>query len=299
MSTLSCSQHAPTDGIAPAIGMTGADDTGPNRILKIGLVGFGAVGQDVGQRLLRGDVPGVTLAAISVVDPLKTQARLQIMGAAVPVMDLPSLVATSDIVCECASVDGLPDIVDAVLRAGKTLIAISVSALPRCGNIAALTQRYGGRLRIAGGGLAGLDIIRTVCEDSVDSIHLTTTFRPQSLAHDPYTLSQGFDFSRTPDGPVQVFDGTVRDAAEAFPRHFNVAFALSLGGIGPERTRVSVWVDPAVEGTVQGVEVRADSADLTLVSRTRPSRSYRSSRIVAPSVIAALRTYVAPIHVGS
>jgi aspartate dehydrogenase len=293
VSTLSGNQTQPCDADGTV------DAQRAHRPLKVGLIGFGAVGQDVGERLLRGDVPGVTLVGIAVVDRFKTQARLQAMGADVAVMDIATLVATADIVCECASVDGMPAIVDAVLRAGKTLIAISVTALPRCGNIAELTQRYGGQLRIAGGGLAGLDIIRTVCEDHVDSIHLTTTFRPQSLAHDPYTVGQGFDFTTPPLGPVKVFEGTVRAAAEAFPRHFNVAFALSLGGIGQDRTQVSVWVDPAVEGTVQAVEVRADAADLTLVSRTRPSRAYRSSRIVAPSVVAALRSYVSPIHVGS
>lgn len=271
-----------------------------NAALRVGIVGFGAIGEDVGARLLRNDVPNVQLAAVCVKDAARAQARLRAIGGGdVPVLPLAQLVETCDIVCECASVDAFAEIARTVLGAGKTLIAISVSALPRCPELAELATATGGKLRIAGGGLAGLDILRAVCEDDVHSVHLTTRFRPQSMAHDPYVRSQGLDLTQPLDSAVQIFEGNVRAAALAFPRHFNVAFALSLAGIGPDRTQVSVYVDPAVEGTVQAVEVRADSADLTLVSRTRPSRAYRSSRIVAPSVVAALRTYTQPIHVGS
>jgi aspartate dehydrogenase len=273
---------------------------GSARALRVGLVGMGAVGEDVAARLLRGDVPGVRLAAVCVNDASRARARLAALNAPdVAVLPLAELVEACDIVCECASVDAFADIARAVLGAGKTLIAISVSALPRCPDLVDLATRHGGQLRVAGGGLAGLDILRAVCEDDVHSVHLTTRFRPQSMAHDPYVRSRGVDCASLNDQAIEVFSGTVREAARAFPRHFNVAFALSLAGIGPDRTTVTVMLDPNVEGTVQSVEVKADSADLTLESRTRPSRIYRSSRIVAPSVVAALRTYVAPIHVGT
>jgi aspartate dehydrogenase len=273
---------------------------GTAKALRVGLVGMGAVGEDVAARLVRGDVPGVRLVAVCVNDASRATERLAALNAHdVPVMPLADLVAACDIVCECASVDAFAGIARAVLGAGKTLIAISVSALPRCPDLVDLATRYGGQLRVAGGGLAGLDILRAVCEDEVHSVHLTTRFRPQSMAHDPHVRAQGIDFASLGAQPVTVFEGTVSAAALAFPRHFNVAFALSLAGIGPDRTTVTVMLDPNVEGTVQSVQVKADSADLTLESRTRPSRRYRSSRIVAPSVMAALRTYVAPIHVGT
>src|SRR5579871_892216 len=88
-------------------------------------------------------------------------------------------------------------------------------------------------------------------------------------------------------------------SAAAFPRHFNVAVTLSLGGIGLERTTVEVWVDPDVPGAIHQVEVDAEDIGLTMISRNRPSANPRTSRIVVPSVLAALRALIAPLQVGS
>ena len=87
--------------------------------------------------------------------------------------------------------------------------------------------------------------------------------------------------------------------AAAFPRHFNVAVALSLGGIGYERTTVEVWVDAEIQGAIHEVEVDSEDIGLTMISRNVPSANPRTSRIVAPSVLAALRGLVAPVIVGS
>jgi aspartate dehydrogenase len=98
---------------------------------------------------------------------------------------------------------------------------------------------------------------------------------------------------------VKVFEGSAGEAAAAFPRHFNVAIALSLGGIGFDRTTVEIWVDPDIGGAIHTVEVDAEDIGLTMQSRNRPSANPRTSRIVSPSILAALRSLVAPVQVGS
>ena len=61
-----------------------------------------------------------------------------------------------------------------------------------------------------------------------------------------------------------------------------------------------VLADPGVPGAVHHVEVEAADIQLSLTSRNRPSAtSPRTSRAVAPSVMAALRALVAPVQVGS
>ena len=81
--------------------------------------------------------------------------------------------------------------------------------------------------------------------------------------------------------------------------HFNVAVSLSLAGIGFDKTTVEVWADPDIPGAIHHVEVDGDDISLTLESRNRPSQNPRTSRIVAPSIIAAIRALVAPVTVGS
>ena len=54
-----------------------------------------------------------------------------------------------------------------------------------------------------------------------------------------------------------------------------------------------------VNGMAYPVELEGDDIGLTMTSRNRPSENPRTSRIVAPSIIAALRGLVAPVTSGS
>ena len=46
------------------------------------------------------------------------------------------------------------------------------------------------------------------------------------------------------DAPIK--DQAARDAAKGFPANLNVAVALSLAGIGSDRTTLQIWADPTV-----------------------------------------------------
>src|SRR5690606_21042416 len=137
-------------------------------------------------------------------------------------------------------------------------------------------------------------------EAGISDVSLPSRIRPDSLAKEPYVRSQGLDFSTPPKEAVRVFHGTAREAAAAFPRHFNVAVALSLAGVGLDRTQIEVWCDPDIPGAIHHVEVDAEAVRLDMTAFNRPSPANRNtSRIVAPSIMAALRNMVSPIRVGS
>jgi aspartate dehydrogenase len=129
---------------------------------------------------------------------------------------------------------------------------------------------------------------------------LKSRIKPSSMAHEPYVLERGHDFTKElPKAPIKIFEGTAGEAAGHFPRHFNVAVSLSLAGIGFDRTTVEIWIDPDIPGAIHQVELDGEDIGLTMTSRNRPSENPRTSRIVAPSIIAALRAMVAPVVSGS
>ncbi|WP_050427243.1 aspartate dehydrogenase domain-containing protein [Pseudomonas syringae] len=273
---------------------------GKKNKLRIGLAGFGGVGRQLAECLLRGDVPGAVLSGVTSSDLEKARLALNGLGGGyIPVTPLALMLEGVDLVVECATAEAFPAIAEAVLVAGKRLVAVSVAALPNYPGLEALATLHGGRIHVASGGLPGLDAVRAVKEGHIDFVRLRTTFRPESLANEPFVRGLGFDFTVPPKEPVKVFEGTAREAGVAFPRHFNVGITLSLAGIGFDKTEIEVWVDSDVEGAVQHIEVKADIADLTLISRNRPSKNPRTSRIVAPSVLAVIRTYLSSIQVGS
>ena len=268
--------------------------------VRVGLAGFGNVGQELARRLTASVIPEANLAAAAARDlgrANENAARFSPRPEIVPLAELPAL---ADIVVECATAESFPEIAHAVLTAGKYLIAVSAGGVPNCPEMIELARAHGGRVRIASGAMPGLDIIRCAAEGGIRSVHLRSRIKPDSMARERYVLDRGHDFAtRPPTEPVKVFEGSAGEAAAAFPRHFNVAVSLSLAGIGFDRTTVEIWVDPAIGGAIHHVEVEGEDIALTLESRNRPSPNPRTSCIVAPSIIAAIRALVAPVTVGS
>ena len=268
--------------------------------LTVALAGFGNVGRDLARRLVAGIIPEVRLTAISARDLEKARTGALDLNAQLAVVPVAELPEHAEVIVECATGEALPAIAEAALSAGRTLIPVSVGALAAHPEILDLAAQHGGRIRIATGALPGLDAVRIAAEGGIESLTLTSRIRPESLAGEAYVLGRGFDLSTPPAEAVEVFDGTALEAAGAFPRHFNVATALALAGIGFDRTRIVVFADPAVAGTVHNVEVRGRDVELSLTSRNLPSpENPHTSRAVAPSVMAALRALIAPVHVGS
>ncbi len=96
-----------------------------------------------------------------------------------------------------------------------------------------------------------------------------------------------------------MFEGSARDGARGFPANVNVAAALALAGIGPDRTRLEIWADPTVTRNTHTIEVEADSARFRMTIENIPSENPRTGRITALSVIACLDGLVAPLRIGT
>jgi aspartate dehydrogenase len=121
---------------------------------------------------------------------------------------------------------------------------------------------------------------------------------PRGLAGAPYLEANGIAVEGL-NAPKRVFAGSAREAAAGFPANVNVAAALSLAGIGPDRTMMEIWADPSVDRNCHMIEVDSDSARFTLSIENVPSENPRTGRITALSVLAALRKLHAPLRVGS
>jgi aspartate dehydrogenase len=143
-----------------------------------------------------------------------------------------------------------------------------------------------------------LDAVSAAAEGRIHSVRMTTRKPPGGLAGAPYLELNGISVEGL-NGPKRVFAGTAREAAAGFPANVNVAAALSLAGIGPDRTLIEIWADPSVTRNCHSIEVEADSARFTLSIENIPSDNPKTGKIVALSVLAALRKLSAPLRVGT
>lgn len=265
---------------------------------KVGIAGFGTIGVAVGRRLVQG-MDGLKLAAVTSGNAEKAQAKLAEIGADAPVVSPEELAAMCDIVIECAPTHAFRDIAIPVLKAGRQMITVSAAALLDHMDIVEIARENGGRIIVATGALLGFDAVRAAAQGNIHSVTMVTRKPPKSLKGAPHLDVIGLDVSTVTE-PVMIFDGSAREGARGFPANVNVAAALALAGVGPDKTRLQIWADPTLERNTHVIKVDADSASFEMKIQNIPSpEKPGTGRITALSMISALEGLAAPLRIGS
>jgi aspartate dehydrogenase len=264
---------------------------------RVAIAGLGPIGIKVMQALDAG-IDGLTLAAVAVGDPAKPRPELERLARRPPILPLEKLEPAADMVIECAPASALRAIVQPFVVAGKTAVVLSAGALLEHWDLVDVARKSRGQIVVPTGALIGLDAVTAAAEGVIHSVRMVTRKPVQGLLGAPYLVANGIDIAGLREAR-KVFDGTAREGAKGFPANVNVAAALSLAGIGPDRTMLEIWADPALDRNTHRIEVEADSASFTMSIANVPSENPKTGRITALSVIACLRKMNAPLRVGT
>jgi aspartate dehydrogenase len=266
--------------------------------LSVGIAGYGTIGAVVGRTLDAG-IPGLTLVAVTSGDRAKAQAKLALLANQPPVVDATELAARCDVIVECAPPSFFADIARPALERGRTVLTVSGAAILQHPEIVELAGQKGGRLILATGALLGFDAVRAAAEGTIHSVRMVTRKPPDSLRTAKYVVENKISLDGLTE-PLRLFQGSAREGAKRFPSNVNVAAALGLAGVGPDRTELEIWADPSKTRNCHRIVVDADSARLTLEIENVPTvENPGTGRITALSMIAALRALAAPFRVGT
>jgi len=264
---------------------------------RVAVAGLGAIGRVLARRLSAG-MPGFTLACAAARDHAKAQAWLACERIACALVEPEAFPAHADLAIECTPAPMLERICRPMLEAGKQVMVLSAGALLPRPDLVELAKARGGQIIVPTGALLGLDAVTAAAEGRIHSVRLITRKPPRGLVGAPYLTANGISVEGL-NAPKLVFSGTAREAAAGFPANVNVAAALALAGIGPDRTMTEIWADPSLDRNCHTVEVDSDSARFTLSIENIPSDNPRTGRITALSVLAALRKLGSPLRIGT
>ena len=120
----------------------------------------------------------------------------------------------------------------------------------------------------------------------LDTVVMETRKPPRGLAGAPGVA--GIDLAAI-TAPTLVFEGTAREACRAFPANVNVVAAVSLAGIGPDRTRIRIHADPSVDRNRHTVTAEGAFGRLRIEIENVPSENPRTGKLSYLSTIAYLR----------
>jgi aspartate dehydrogenase len=242
---------------------------------NIGLIGCGSIGTNLALALESGSVPNASLIALfDIVDSSVKNLKSKLKSSAEAYPDFGRFLGSStDIIVEAASQDAVRKYGMSIIEASKDLMVMSVGALADKAFLTELLEAASAkkdccRIYVPTGAIAGIDAIRSV-RDHLDSITLTTTKSSKALAGAPFFETSKIHLDDITK-PTVIYEGSAAEAVKMFPANVNVAAVLSLAGLGIDKTRVRIIVNPKATTNQHEIVAMGSFGDITITVNNLP-----------------------------
>ncbi len=265
-------------------------------MLQLGLMGYGAIGRDVMHALHDGTLAGIACPAVLVRRPRPAPGP----GAPPLTADADAFFAHRlDVVLEVAGHAAVRDHAVRALEHGADLLVTSVGAFADTAlfdRVMAAARTSGRRVILPSAGVGALDILAAAAQGGLEEVVMTV--RKDAASWKGTVAEEAHDLERLA-APVLLYDGPARGGAAAYPQNVNISAAVSLAGLGLERTRLRIWADPGEHPHIVEVEARGRFGRFHFREEVVASGENRKTGIiVAMAVIKTLRQLTAPLVVG-
>ena len=250
------------------------------RMLNVCLIGYGAIGQAIVQRLGSHEHVKITHVVVrntAVVLPQGIQA----------VSEVPT---DAQLVLECAGHSALHDHVLPALAAGIDCAVLSVGALSEVGLPEALenaAREGGAQLHLLPGAIGGIDAIAAAKHAGLTQVRYTG--RKPPLAWKGTPAAKQFNLQALADTAQSaiIFEANARVAAALYPKNANVAATVSLAGLGLDATQVRLIADGTQSENVHEIEIEGAFGSMKIEMRNQPLPSNPKTSLL--TVLSALR----------
>ena len=259
-------------------------------MLRVGLIGHGAIGAALAAAIAEGRAGDVALSAV-----LTRRAR---DDAAVTADAAAFFAQPHDAIVECAGHDAVRRHGEAALRRADLLVT-SVGALIDDGlreRLLSAARASGRRLIVPSAGVGALDILAGAAVGGLERVAITVRKDPSAWTGTP---AEGLCDLATLRAPFLLFDGPVREGAPLYPGNVNISAAVALAGLGFERTRLRIFADPTIDTHVVEVEAEGAFGRFRFVEDVGVSEHRKTGRIVAMALIKTLRQISGSFVIGA
>lgn len=200
-----------------------------------------------------------------------------------------------DLVIESATQAAAKDILPIVVSRGVDIMIMSVGSLVDDGfreSVFNKAKACEAKIYIPTGALCGTDGLRSASVDQIDEVELITMKGPKSLAGVQYLVDKGIDVDNIKEKTV-IYSGCAREAVKVFPKNINVAATVSILGVGFDKTKVTVVLDPEIKSNSHELRIRGRFGEMTCHTYNYPEPDNpKTSHLATLSAISALKRIV-------
>lgn len=261
---------------------------------RIFLVGWGAIGTRVVDLLELRKAP-VRLVAIAVRDAAQPRAGLP-KGA--QIISTPSELDSieADLLVEAAGRDSVAPWARAGLARGWDVAISSTSALTDAALLSDLTEiarKNRAQVLIPPGALGGVDALSAASRLGLETVRHEVVKPARAWCG---TLAETMcDLTRL-NSTFTFFEGSARQAADAYPQNANVAVISAMAGIGLDQTIVALTADPRATLNSHQITATGDFGTLRLTLENRPlATNPKSSEMTALSLVRMIENRANPL----
>ncbi|MBI2548999.1 aspartate dehydrogenase [Candidatus Woesearchaeota archaeon] len=267
-------------------------------MIRLGIVGCGTIGSELCHAVQRGKIK----ARISAIADINRERAEQLARSLQPqplILPLPELVKNVELIIEAATQTIVREILEQCIRNNKDLMVMSVGGLLQCHDLLQGLDQTRTNLYAPSGAIAGVDALLAAAGSEIHEVTLTTTKPPKGLANAPYVQQKKIMLAAIREKTV-IFEGSAAEAVKGFPQNTNVAATLSLAGIGPERTKVKVVVDPQTTQNSHEVTIRGSFGTITTKTENLPSPTNpKTSYLAVLSALATVQRIISKQKIGT
>ncbi|MDR3206697.1 MAG: aspartate dehydrogenase, partial [Candidatus Methanoplasma sp.] len=196
-----------------------------------------------------------------------------------------------DLVIEAATQAAAKEVLPTVVARGVDIMIMSVGSLVDDGfreMVFEKARASEAKVFIPTGALCGTDGLRSASGEGLDEVELVTTKGPKSLADVQYLIDKGVDVANIRERTV-VYSGSAREAVRIFPKNINVAATVSLLGIGFDRTKVTIVLDPDIKDNSHELRLKGKFGEMVCHTYNHPEPDNpKTSHLATLSAISAL-----------
>ncbi|MDL1956947.1 MAG: aspartate dehydrogenase [Candidatus Desulfofervidus auxilii] len=273
-------------------------------MLKVGLIGCGAIGAVIAQAIETRLAERYILKAVFDLSIEKAKVLVKRLKISPFIASdfLNFMKEDLDLVIEAASQEAVVAYAEKILKANRDLMIMSVGALLKNDlfeKLSKVAYRYKRHIYLPSGAVAGIDALKAAALAGLKEVVLTTRKPPLGLKGAPYIKEKGIKLEDI-STPTLIYEGPAEEAVKYFPANVNVAAIVSLVGLGKIKTKVRIIVDPNLHTNQHEIKAKGIFGELTCLTDNVPCPDNpKTSYLAALSAIKTLEKISEEIVIGT
>ena len=256
--------------------------------MKLGLIGYGAIGRHIEAAGLQ----DIELVSVLVRRPSNDQRLTHEPDR--------FFAHRFDAVAECAGHDAVRTHGPRVLEHGADFLVTSVGVFTDTtlfDRLLAAAKANGRRLILPSAGIGALDILSSAAVGGLDRVTVTVRKDPSAWKG---TIAERLCDLDALHEPRIVFDGPVREGARLYPQNVNISAAAAIAGLGLDRTRVVIVADPTITTHIVELEAHGAFGSFTFKEDVAVSEENRKTgKLVAMAMVKTVRQLASALVVAA